>query len=89
MIINIFKMEKVLTKTTSYSRIRCEVTLVCNLLKYRSLYSRVLGRLRSLHFTQNICHNYYRKCFKHLYNRGSPEESTEDGEEFCLARNSV
>lgn len=78
MIINIFKMEKVLTKTTSYSRIRCEVTLVCNLLKYRSLYSRVLGRLRSLHFTQNICHNYYRKCLKHLYNRGSPVESTED-----------
>lgn len=70
MIINIFKMVKVLTKTTSYSRIRCVVTLVCNLLKYRSLYSRVLGRMRSLHFKQNICHNYYRKCFKHLYNRG-------------------
>lgn len=54
MIINIFKIEKVLMKTTFYSRIRCVVTLVCNLFKNSSLYSRVLGRLRSLNKTNVI-----------------------------------
>lgn len=78
MIINIFKMVKVLTKTTSYSRIRCEVTLVCNLLKYRSFYSRVLGRLRSLHFTQNICLITIGNVLNIFTTEGGPVESTED-----------